>query len=81
MKQLVLTGLTVGFLLGSARETMAQTLNIYIPPECEMDMEHFLVRNAALYVKAATEARDSVDRNRSIGDASRVLRDALERGE
>ena len=81
MKHLALVGLVVAALGGGVRGVFAQELNIYLPPECELDMQHFLVRNAALYVKAATEARSPEQRARSTQDAARVLGDAVERGE
>ncbi len=81
MKQVVWTGVAAVLLLGVAGPVSAQGLTIYMPPNCELDTQHFLVRNAELYVKAATEARSDEQRDRSIADAKRVLMDALEAGE
>ena len=57
MKRMVLVSVTVAALAGSADIAAAQGLNLYIPPDCELDMQHFLVRNAALYGKAGSGAR------------------------
>lgn len=81
MKQLVLAGVATVVLVGSARPVSAQSFVIYMPPICELDTQHFLVRNAELYVKVATEARSEEQRARSITDAKRVLMDALDGGE
>ncbi|MCH6546873.1 MAG: hypothetical protein IH798_00365 [Gemmatimonadetes bacterium] len=81
MKQVVWTGVAAVMLLGVAGPASAQGLTFYMPPNCELDTQHFLVRNAELYVKAATEARSDEQRDRSIADAKRVLMDALEAGE
>ena len=81
MKQLVLTAAATVVLLGVAQPVSAQGLTFYMPPNCELDTQHFLVRNAELYIKAATEARSDEQRVRSIDDAKRVLMDALEAGE
>jgi tetratricopeptide (TPR) repeat protein len=54
---------------------------IYIPPQCEVETSHFLVRQAALYVKAAAEAKNPEKQNEALQDAFRVLNDAIERGE
>lgn len=81
MKRMVLVSVTVAALAGSADIAAAQGLNLYIPPDCELDMQHFLVRNAALYVKAGTEARSPEQRDGAVQDAHRVLLDALEAGE
>ncbi len=81
MKQLVLAGVATVVLVGSARPVSAQTFAIYMPPICELDTQHFLVRNAELYVKVATETRSEEQRARSISDAKRVLMDALDGGE
>ena len=81
MKQMALAGITAVVLLGWADDAAARQLNIYIPPDCGLDMQHFLVRNGALYVKAATEARSPEQKEAAIQDASRVLLDALEAGE
>jgi tetratricopeptide (TPR) repeat protein len=81
MKQVVLAGVVTALLLGAGEPVTAQGFVIYMPPNCELDTQHFLVRNAELYVKAATEARSDEQRTRSIGDAKRVLMDALDGGE
>jgi tetratricopeptide (TPR) repeat protein len=81
MKQVVITGLVTAALLGPVEPAAAQDFIIYMPPNCELDTQHFLVRNAELYVKAATEARSEDQKARSIADAKRVLMDALEGGE
>ena len=81
MKRMVLVGVTAAALAGWADIASAQGLNIYIPPDCELDMQHFLVRNAALYVKAGTEARSPEQKDGAVQDAHRVLLDALEAGE
>ncbi|MCZ6917189.1 MAG: DUF3426 domain-containing protein [Gemmatimonadetes bacterium] len=81
MKQLALAGLGTALLLGIARPASAQGFNIYLPPDCDLDQTHFLVRNASLYVKAATESRSEDQKARSIEDAKRVLNDALDGGE
>ena len=81
MMQVVLAGVAAVVLLGSARPVSAQSFAFYMPPICELDTRHFLVRNAELYVKVATETRSEEQRARSIGDAKRVLMDALDGGE
>lgn len=81
MKQVVLAGVAMVVLVGSVRPVSAQGFIIYMPPICELDTQHFLVRNAELYVKVATEARSEEQRARSITDAKRVLMDALDGGE
>ncbi len=81
MKRVVWTGVVTMALLGAAGPVSAQGFAIYLPPNCELDTQHFLVRNAELYVKAATEAQSDERRDRSIADAKRVLMDALEAGE
>jgi tetratricopeptide (TPR) repeat protein len=74
----------VGFLfapalmLGIAAPVQAQ---FYLPPQCELDTGHFLVNQAQLYVKAAAEASDDVQRDQALQDAMRVLQDAIARGE
>ncbi len=68
-------------LMGSVRPGSAQGFTIYMPPICELDTQHFLVRNAELYVKVATETRSEEQQLRSIIDAKRVLMDALDGGE
>ncbi len=81
MKRVVWAGVAAVALLGVAGPVSAQGFVIYMPPNCELDTQHFLVRNAELYIKAATEARSDEQRERSIADAKRVLVDALEAGE
>ena len=81
MKQVFLAGVATVVLLGSAWPASAQSFAIYMPPICELDTQHFLVRNAELYVKVATETRSEEQRTRSISDAQRVLMDALDGGE
>ena len=81
MKRVVLSSVAAVALLGVAGPVSAQGFVIYMPPNCELDTQHFLVRNAELYLKAATEARSDEQRDRSIADAKRVLVDALEAGE
>jgi hypothetical protein len=54
MKQVVMAGLVTVALLGPVEPAAAQDFIIYMPPNCELDTQHFLVRNAELYVKAAT---------------------------
>ena len=81
MKQVFLAGVATVVLLGSAWPASAQSFAIYMPPICELDTQHFLVRNAELYVKVATETRSEEQRARSISDAKRVLMDALDGGE
>ncbi len=81
MKQVVLAGVATVVLVGSARPVSAQSFAIYMPPICELDTQHFLVRNAELYVKVATETQSEEQRTRSISDAKRVLMDALDGGE
>ena len=81
MKRVVWSGVATLALLGVAGPVSAQGFVIYMPPNCELDTQHFLVRNAELYIKAATEARSDEQRDRSIADAKRVLVDALEAGE
>ncbi len=76
-----MAGVATVVLLGSVRPVAAQGFIIYMPPICELDTQHFLVRNAELYVKVATEARSEEQRARSITDAKRVLMDALDGGE
>ncbi len=81
MKRVVLSSVAAVALLGVAGPVSAQGFVIYMPPNCELDTQHFLVRNAELYLKAATESRSDEQRDRSIADAKRVLVDALEAGE
>jgi tetratricopeptide (TPR) repeat protein len=81
MKQVVMAGLVTATLLGAVEPLAAQDFIIYMPPNCELDTQHFLVRNAELYVKAATEARSEDQQIRSVADAKRVLMDALDGGE
>ena len=81
MKRVVLSSVVAVALLGVAGPVSAQGFVIYMPPNCELDTQHFLVRNAELYLKAATESRSDEQRDRSIADAKRVLVDALEAGE
>ena len=81
MKRLALAGLSTALFLGIAPSASAQDFNIYLPPDCDIDQTHFLVRNASLYVKAATEARSDDQRAQSIEAAKRVLNDALDGGE
>ncbi len=81
MKQVVLASVATVVLVGSARPVSAQSFAIYMPPICELDTRHFLVRNAELYVKVATEAQSEEERTRSVSDAKRVLMDALDGGE
>ena len=57
MKRVVWTGAVAVALLGVAGPVWAQGFTIYLPPNCDLDTQHFLVRNAELYVKAATESR------------------------
>ena len=77
MKRVVLTAAATVVLLGLAEPVSAQGLTFYMPPNCDLDTQHFLVRNAELYIKAATEARSDEQRLRSIDDAKRVLTDAF----
>ncbi len=53
----------------------------YLPPQCDIDTKHFLVNQAQLYVKAASETSDEAQRDQALQDADRVLQDAVERGE
>jgi tetratricopeptide (TPR) repeat protein len=78
MKRVVIS--TVSLLLGTAAATSAQ-LYIYIAPQCSIDTRHFLAKQAEQYVKAASEARNPEDAERSLQDAFRTLNDAITRGE
>jgi tetratricopeptide (TPR) repeat protein len=61
--------------------TTAAEGQVYIPPQCEVETSHFLVKQASIYVKAAAEARNPEDKNEALQDAFRVLEDAISRGE
>ena len=76
-----MAGVATVVMVGSAQPVSAQSFVIYMPPICELDTQHFLVRNAELYVKVATETRSEEQRARSVSDAKRVLMDALDGGE
>jgi tetratricopeptide (TPR) repeat protein len=53
----------------------------YLPPQCEINTKHFLVNQAQLYVKAASEAKSETQKSQALQDAMRVLQDAITRGE
>jgi len=53
----------------------------YLPPQCDINTKHFLVNQAQLYVKAASEAKGDAQREQALQDAMRVLQDAITRGE
>jgi tetratricopeptide (TPR) repeat protein len=79
MKRLIVTGLAVA-LCAVVSEATAQ-LNIYIPPQCDLEVKHFLVKNAQSYIKKAVEEEEAEQRTTHLQDAQRVLMDALSRGE
>jgi tetratricopeptide (TPR) repeat protein len=59
--------------VGRAQEQAAQ----YIPPQCELNTEHFLVKNATVYLKNAAEERDTSKVSRLLADARRNLEQAV----
>jgi tetratricopeptide (TPR) repeat protein len=79
MKRLIITGLAVA-LCAVVSQASAQ-FNIYIPPQCELEVKHFLVKNAQSYIKKAVEEDEAEKRTANLQDARRVLMDALGRGE
>lgn len=81
MSRWVLATLGAAVLVVAPAEMQARQMNFYIPPNCELDTQHYLVRNAELYVKAATETSDPEERAGRVADAIRVLQDALDQGE
>jgi len=77
MKRIVAGGFTAAvFCL-----TAPAAAQFYIPPQCDIDTKHFLVKQAQIYVKAASEAKKPEDRQEALTDAFGVLKDAVERGE
>ena len=81
MKRLIFGALVASVATAVAAPARAQLEGVYIPPQCDISDKHFLVKQAALYVKSATESRDPEKQNENLEDAFRVLNDALSRGE
>ena len=73
--------IATAILTAAAASAATAQLGVYIPPQCEIDTKHFLAKQAEQYVKAASEARDAEDSERSLQDAFRTLNDAITRGE
>lgn len=81
MKKLITMGLAAVLSAVVTGKASAQLAGIYVPPQCDLQVKHFLVKNAQAYVKSATEAREPEKRAEHLQDAQRVLMEALERGE
>jgi tetratricopeptide (TPR) repeat protein len=82
MKRLIpIVALTAAAAVLRPAPATAQLEGVYIPPQCDIETKHFLVKQAALYVKSATEERNPEKQNQNLQDAFRVLQDALGRGE
>ena len=78
MRRLALSVITatIGFTMPSQLEAQ-----LFIPPSCRVDDSHFLVKQAAAFVKSAAESRSDERRSENLADAYRVLNDAIDRGE
>lgn len=85
LKRSMVLGAAAMVLVASRAEAQNQAViaaqpGQYIAPECEpLRSGHFKVKSGATYVKSALES--STNRDRLMGDADRVLREALHEGQ
>ena len=68
-------GLAVG--IGLAAKGLSAQTEEWRRPACELDMGHFLVKNATTYMQAATEEVDPGKREQLMTDAYRNLAEAI----
>lgn len=63
----------------SASDAGAQ-MTQWVPPACKLNTKHFLVNSAQLYLKNATGAKSPEQRQTSLKDAGRILKEAVTTG-
>lgn len=79
MTRKLVLGLGLLVALSTGRAT-AQTGNIWVPAKCDLKPGHFLVNSGILYLKNATQTRFDEQRLKDLGEAQRVLTQALTSG-